>query len=333
MAGLLKNDKIFVAGHLGLAGSNIVNCLRRHGYHNLLMKPRAELDLRDMRAVYEFFKASSPDVIVVAAAKVGGIHANNTYRADFIYDNLQIQTNLIWGAHEHNIRRLAFLGSTCVYPRNAPQPMKETDLLSSGLEYTNRPYAIAKIAGLELVNSLRSQYSRDYFSVMPTNLYGPGDSFHPENAHVLPALIQRFWEAKTTNQPSVTIWGSGKPLREFMFAEDCADAIVHLLENVNSKTFNDTEIGKLGWSHVNVGSGDEISIAELAKLIAKTVGYEGQIIQDASKPDGTPRKLTDTTFLKSLGWKPKTPLAEGLKRTVEWYADVFQTNQDKIRSN
>ncbi len=331
MDGLRNSDKIFVAGHRGLVGGAIVNSLRRSGFNNILARTRDELDLTNTEKVQAFFKQENPDVVIIAAARVGGIHANNTYRADFIYDNLQIQTNLIWGAHLNDVRRVCFLGSSCIYPRLAPQPMPENCLLTSELEYTNRPYALAKIAGLELVSTLRQQYQRDYFSVMPTNLYGPGDNFHPQNAHVLPALILRFWEAREKNAPQVVIWGSGKPFREFMYVDDCADAIVHLLRVTNQKTFDNTPVGKLGWSHVNVGTGQEISIAEVAQAVAAAVGYKGEIVQDTSMPDGTPRKLLDTSFLRSLGWQPKTTLQEGLAKTVAWFADVYKSNPKLLR--
>lgn len=331
MSGLIKNDKIFIAGHRGLVGNALVSSLLRQGYTNIVSASRVELDLRDAHAVKAFLKAHKPDVVVVAAAKVGGIHANNTYRADFIFDNLQIQNNLIWGSHENDVRSLCFLGSSCIYPRMAPQPMPEECLLTSPLEFTNRPYAVAKIAGLELVSSLRQQYSRNYFSVMPTNLYGPGDNFHPENSHVLPAFIQRFWQAKLEKQKSLKIWGTGKALREFMYVDDCADAIVHLLKTIKLDSFQALDIGKQGWSHINVGSGQEVSISQLAQAVAKAIGFEGPVEHDLTKPDGTPRKLLDISLLRQLGWAPRISLEEGLARTCAWYSDLIEKNPTALR--
>jgi GDP-L-fucose synthase len=257
----------------------------------------------------------------VAAALVGGIHANNTYRSEFIYQNLQIQNNIIWSAHELGINNLIFLGSSCIYPRQAPQPMPEGCLLTGPLEYTNRPYAIAKIAGMELVNCIRQQYGRNYFSVMPTNLYGPGDNFHPENSHVMPALIRRFVEAKAQNAAEVVIWGSGTPLREFLHVDDCADAIVHLMETVKNGSLETLPPARDGWYHVNVGSGSEVSIADLAQTVSDAVGFKGKLVFDRSKPDGTPRKLMDNSLLRGLGWTPKISLKEGVQSTVKWYLE------------
>lgn len=313
-----KLGKVFVAGHRGLVGSHVYQKLNEKGYENIVVKTRSELDLLDTNKVKEFFAVEKPDTVIVAAAKVGGIHANNTYRADFIYENLMIQNNLIWQSHLNNVNKLAFLGSSCIYPRMAQQPMAETQLLTGPLEYTNRPYAIAKIAGLELVHSLRFQYERNYFSIMPTNLYGPRDNFDLENSHVLPALVRKFVEAKSNKTSQVSIWGSGTPCREFLFADDCADAIVFLLEQ-EQEPVSQANILESGWSHINLGSGQEISIKDLAELIATKVGYEGQITFDRSKPDGTPRKLLDNTALNQLGWQPKTTLAQGIEKTVEWY--------------
>jgi len=316
--GLRKEDKIFIAGHRGLVGSALVEVLEQKGYKNIITRTRQELDLCNQAAVDAFYEDVKPDVVFMAAAKVGGIHANNTYRADFIGENLQIQNNVIWGAHKANVRRLVFLGSSCIYPRNCPQPMKEDYLLTGELEYTNRPYAIAKIAGLELVNSIRQQYGRDWFSVMPTNLYGPRDNFHPENSHVLPALIRRFEEARISGAESVTVWGTGKPRREFMYSLGCAAAIVALaesqkLESVFSEKFNKR------WSHINVGVGHDISVGELANTIARVVGFSGRISFDSSRPDGTERKLQDVSLLDALEIKDNTILEHGLANTLKWF--------------
>lgn len=319
MACVQKSDRIFVAGHKGLVGSALVKTLKQRGYENLILRSRKELDLENSQAVRAFYEKEKPNVVFVAAAKVGGIYANNTYRADFISQNLSIQNNVIWGAHLASVHRLIFLGSSCIYPREAPQPMPETCLLTGPLEYTNRPYAIAKIAGLELVQSIRKQYGRDYFSVMPTNLYGPQDRFDPEESHVIPALIQRFHHASVSGEKTVKVWGSGKPLREFMFSLDCADAIVFLAEKLSKEALDNSAIGKAGWSHMNVGSGQEVSIKHLAKLIAQVTKYKGQIEFDSSKPDGVKQKLLDSGFLHSLGWKPHSSLEQGLEETCSWY--------------
>ena len=316
--GLRKEDKIFVAGHRGLVGSALVEVLEQKGYKNIITRTRQELDLCNQAAVDAFYEEVKPDVVFMAAAKVGGIHANNTYRADFIGENLQIQNNVIWGGHKANVRRLIFLGSSCIYPRNCPQPMKEEYLLTGELEYTNRPYAIAKIAGLELVNSIRQQYERDWFSVMPTNLYGPRDNFHPENSHVLPALIRRFEEARMSGAESVTVWGTGKPRREFMYSLDCAAAIVALTESQKLETVFSEKFNKR-WSHVNVGVGHDIAIGEVASAIANVVGYAGEIRFDISKPDGTERKLQDVNLLKALVSRDNTNLADGLANTLSWF--------------
>ena len=325
---LAKSARIFVAGHRGLVGSALVERLQKGGYTNVLTRTRQELDLSDAASVQKFFAEARPEGVFIAAAKVGGIHANNVYRADFIHENLLIQNNLIWAAHLNNVQRVVFLGSSCIYPREAPQPMPETCLLSGPLEYTNRPYALAKIAGLELIDSLRKQYGRDYFSAMPTNLYGPRDNFHPENSHVLPALLRKFVEATQRGDKTVSVWGSGNPRREFMYSEDCADAIVHLFETLSKEQLDKSEIGKAGWSHVNVGTGTDVSIRELAEEIASATGFKGEIIFDPSKPDGTMRKLLDCTLLKELNWKGSVGLEEGsvgleegLVRTLDWIKD------------
>jgi len=300
-----KQAKIYVAGHRGMVGSAILRKLQELGYENIITRTSGELDLRDQQAVKEFFELEKPDYVFLAAAKVGGIMANNTYRADFIYENLAIQNNVIHFSHENEVKKLMFLGSSCIYPKMAPQPLKEDFLLTGPLEYTNEPYAIAKIAGIKMVESYRLQYGDNYISVMPTNLYGINDNYHPENSHVLPALIRKFHEAKMNNAASVSIWGSGKPLREFMYADDLADACVFLMENYDEEQF------------VNIGVGEDISIKDLALLIKEVVGFEGELEFDSSKPDGTPRKLMDVGKLKGLGWLPKTSLKEGIALAYE----------------
>jgi GDP-L-fucose synthase len=327
----MKTKKIYIPGHRGLIGSALVRNLKGRGYTNIIGKTHLDLDLLDPVKTKEYIASEKPDALIVAAALVGGIHANNTYRSEFIYKNLQIQNNIIWTAHELGINNLIFLGSSCIYPRQAPQPMQEGCLLTGPLEYTNRPYAIAKIAGMELVNCIRQQYGRNYFSVMPTNLYGPGDNFHPENSHVMPALIRRFVEAKEKNAPEVVIWGSGTPLREFLHVDDCADAIVHLMETVQKGTLETLPPARDGWYHVNVGSGSEVSIAELAQVVSNAVGYQGKLTFDRSKPDGTPRKLMDNSLLLQLGWQPKIGLCEGVESTVKWYLESQNQSNKQIR--
>ncbi len=309
-------SKIYVAGHRGLAGSAIVRRLKSAGYDNVITRTHSELDLIQQGPVEQFLQTEKPDVVILAAARVGGILANNTYRADFIADNLAIQNNVILGARKAGVERLLFLGSSCIYPRDCPQPIKEEYLLTGPLESTNQPYAIAKIAGIELCNAINHQYGTQYLSVMPTNLYGPGDNFDLQKSHVLPALIRRFHEAKENGAPTVTMWGSGTPLREFLHVDDLADACVHLLEK--------TEATDL----LNIGVGKDITILGLAQLIAEVVGYEGSIELDRTKPDGTPRKLLDVSRLRELGWEAKISLREGLESTYKWYLD----NQESIRS-
>ena len=306
----IRNQGIFVAGHRGLVGSALVRILQDRGYTNIITAPRSELDLCDVNAVKDFFKNQKPYGVILAAAKVGGIIANNELRADFIFDNLQIQNNVIWQAHLNDVKRLVFLGSSCIYPKEAPQPIQESSLLTAPLEYTNRPYAIAKIAGMELIDSLRIQHHRDYFSVMPTNLYGPGDNYHPMHSHVLPGLVRRFCEAKASGLSEVVVWGSGKPKREFMHSNDAAAAIIQLYESLPADYFNSD------WSHINIGSGQEVSIRELAELIAELVGYEGKIKFDQTKPDGTMRKRLDCRIIESFGIKPSLGLREGIKLAV-----------------
>ena len=326
-----KAAKIFVAGHRGLIGSSLCRQLKELGYTNVLTATRAELDLADQTQVYDFIAKHKPDTVLVAAAKVGGILANSTYRVEFIAENLQIQNNLILGAHRANVPRLVFLGSSCIYPRMAPQPMPEGALLTGELEFTNRPYALAKIAGLELVASLRTQYGRNYFSVMPTNLYGPGDNFHPENSHVLPGLMRRFWEAKRKNLPEVAIWGSGAAFREFLYVDDCAEGIIFLMENFEEKELKERGLTQKGMYHVNLGSGMEVTIRDLAQLIKKCVGYDGAIRFDTTKPDGTPRKLVDSSLLNAMGWKAHTDLTTGIRKTFDWLQTEFAAHPDSLR--
>lgn len=354
-----KNSKIYVAGHRGLVGSAIVRSLKASGYNNIVGKSHAELDLLDAVAVKKFFDEEKPDAVVLAAAHVGGIYANNIYRADFIYQNLQIQQNVIGESFRHGVKKLLFLGSTCIYPREAPQPIPEEALLTSPLEYTNEPYAIAKIAGLKLCESFNLQYGTDYLAVMPTNLYGPGDNFHLENSHVLPAMLRKTHLAKLLNTGKLDevradldrrpisnfdhnnasdeelknklstfgiypdrleLWGSGTPLREFLWSEDMADASVYVLLNISFEDLKKQSSGKdIRNTHINIGTGKELTIAELAEMVKKTVGFEGKIRWDASKPDGTMRKLCDVTKIHSLGWKHKVELPDGVTRLYNWY--------------
>jgi GDP-L-fucose synthase len=307
-------SKIHIAGHRGLVGTALMRNLRGKGFANFVTRTHAELDLTNQAAVEAFFAEEQPDYVFLAAAKVGGIHANNTYPAEFIRDNLAIQTNIIHAAYKNNVRRLLFLGSSCIYPKLAPQPMKEEHLLTSELEPTNRPYALAKIAGIEMCWSYNRQYKTQYLAVMPTNLYGPGDNYHPENSHVIPALIRRFHEAKLANAPSVTVWGSGTPKREFLYSEDMADACVYLM-NLPDEKF----VPLLGQDRndglpplMNIGVGHDLSIRELAETVKDVVGYAGTLEFDASKPDGTPRKLMDVGRLNAMGWKATTDMRSGL---------------------
>lgn len=302
-----KNEKIYVAGHRGLVGSAIVRRLRRQGYNNLTLRAKKEVDLRNQDEVGRFFDAEKPEYVFLAAARVGGILANNTYPADFIRDNLLIQTNVIHSSYSAGVKKLLFLGSSCIYPKQAPQPMKEEYFLDGKLEPTNEPYAIAKVAGITMCQSYNRQYAANFISVMPTNLYGPNDNFDLETSHVIPALIRKFVEAKENNDAHVTIWGSGKPRREFLHVDDLADACFYLMEN-----YNESEI-------LNIGTGVDISIKELALLIQSTVGFDGDLVFDASKPDGTSRKLLDVTKMSRLGWRAGISLPEGLRQTVDWY--------------
>jgi len=314
-----KNSKIYIAGHRGLVGSAIVKNLEQKGYTNLITKTHKGLDLIDQQAVAEFFKKEKPEYVILAAAKVGGIAANNTYRADFIYENLAIQNNVIHQSYVYKVKKLLFLGSTCIYPKNAPQPMKEDSLLTSPLEYTNEPYAIAKIAGIKMCESYNIQYGTNFISVMPTNLYGPNDNFDLKNSHVLPALLRKMHEAKLNNEPKVEIWGSGKPRREFLYSEDMADACVFIMENRDFKDTYKKGQKEIRNTHINIGTGKDISIKELAHTIKKIVGYGGELYFDTSKPDGTMVKLTDPSKLHSLGWRHKVELEEGIKKVYEWY--------------
>lgn len=311
------NAKIYVAGHRGLVGSAIVRRLQAAGHQNLLLRTHAELDLTDEAATRAFFAQEKPDYVFLAAAKVGGIVANNSYPAEFIRDNLAIQTNTIHAAYLNGVKRLLFLGSSCIYPKMAPQPMRERDLLTGPLEPTNRPYALAKIAGVEMCWSYNRQYGTQYLAAMPTNLYGPGDNYHPTNSHVIPALLRKFHEAKLAGAPTVTVWGTGTPRREFLFSDDMADACVWLMnlpdERYQALLGSDESVsGRFEPPLVNIGVGEDVTIAELAALVAKVVGYEGGIVYDTSKPDGTPRKLMDVSLMAGAGWRARTSLEEGL---------------------
>lgn len=306
-----KNSKIYIAGHRGMVGSAILRVLEKEGYSNIIFRTSKELDLTNQNAVKDFFEAQKPDYVFVAAAKVGGIYANNTFRGDFIYQNLMIQNNIIHHAHLNNVTKLMFLGSSCIYPKLAPQPLKEEYLLSGYLEETNEPYAIAKIAGIKMCEAYRSQYGSNFISAMPTNMYGQNDNYDLQNSHVLPALIRKFHEAKISNSETVTVWGSGTPRREFLHADDLAEACLFLMQNYNEPTL------------VNIGSGTDVTIRELAELIQKTISFKGKIIFDSSKPDGTPRKLMDVTKINKLGWKAKISLEEGIKKT---YQDFVNNN-------
>jgi len=306
-----KQAKIYIAGHRGMVGSAIHRKLTKEGYTNIITRVSAELDLRNQQQVTDFFATERPDYVFLAAAKVGGIIANNTYRAEFLYDNLQIQNNIIHQSYVNKVKKLMFLGSSCIYPKMAPQPLKEDYLLTGLLEPTNEPYAIAKIAGIKMCDAYRAQYGCNYISVMPTNLYGYNDNYHPQNSHVLPALIRRFHEAKVVNSPSVTIWGTGSPRREFLFADDLAEACFYLMQHYDEEGL------------VNIGTGEDITIKDLAQLIKRITRYEGEILFDTTKPDGTPRKLMDVSKLHSKGWKHTIELEEGIKLA---YHDFLSKN-------
>lgn len=309
------NAKIYVAGHNGLVGSAIVRALKQQGYENLLLRSSNELDLRQQQAVDTFFAQEKPDYVFLAAAKVGGIQANNIYRAEFLYDNLMIEANIIHSAYQHGAKKLLFLGSSCIYPKLCPQPMKEDYLLTGFLEPTNEPYAIAKIAGLKLCENYCRQYGVNFISAMPTNLYGINDNFNLANSHVLPALMRKFHEAKLNDDPTVTVWGTGTPLREFLYVDDLADALLFLMQHYDQTEF------------VNVGTGEEVSIKELAQTMKAVVGYEGELVFDTTKPDGTPRKLLDVSKLRDAGWQAQTSLKEGIEKTYDW----FQAHYSSIR--
>lgn len=313
-----KQDKIYLAGHRGMVGSAIYRQLTEAGYQNIVVRTHAELDLTDQAAVRDFMEQERPDQVILAAAKVGGIHANNEYPAEFIYQNLMMEANVVHQAWQVGSKSLLFLGSSCIYPKFAEQPMQESALLTGVLESTNEPYAIAKIAGIKLCESYNRQYGADYRSVMPTNLYGENDNFHLENSHVIPALIRKFHDAKVSNSPTVSVWGSGKAMREFLHVEDMAAACLHVMALDKEKYQSCTEPML---SHLNVGTGEDVTVRELAETIQDVVGYQGQISWDITKPDGTPRKLMDISKLKSLGWQPKIALKEGLDRTYQWFVE------------
>jgi GDP-L-fucose synthase len=305
-----KQDKIYVAGHRGMVGSAIVRRLQKDGFSNIVTRTSKELDLKEQGAVREFFKSEKPDVVVLAAAKVGGIHANNVYRAQFLYENLMMESNVIHSAYENGVKKLLFLGSSCIYPKLAPQPLKEESLLSGYLEQTNEPYAIAKIAGIKLAESYRRQYGCNFISAMPTNLYGPNDNYDLNNSHVLPALIRKFHTAKVTSAPSVEVWGTGSPMHEFLHVDDLADACYFLLQNYDEELF------------VNIGTGEDLTIKALAEMIKEIVGYAGELKWNTEKPDGTPRKLMDVSRLHNLGWKHRIGLREGITAVYAEFAKL-----------
>jgi len=309
-----KNSKIFVAGHRGLVGSAIIRLLSSLGYNKIITKTRHELDLRKQSDTKKFFEKKRPEYVIIAAAKVGGIFANSSFPAHFLHDNLLIQNNLVHYSYKYNVSKLLFLGSACIYPKYAVQPIKESELLNGKLEPTNEWYAIAKIAGIKLCQSYFYQYKKNFISIMPNNLYGPNDNFDLKTSHVLPALLRKFHEAKLNSKKRVSIWGTGKPLREFLHVDDLADAMVFVLKNIDSNDIYDLNI-----SHINIGSGEEISIKDLARMISKVVGFNGQLDFDISKPDGTPRKLLDNSFLFGKGWYPKITLNQGIKSLYMWY--------------
>ncbi|HIF9110446.1 TPA: GDP-L-fucose synthase [Photobacterium damselae] len=324
MTVLVVKKRIFVAGHRGMVGSAIVRQLSQRDNVEIITRTRSELDLLNQQAVSDFFAEARIDEVYLAAAKVGGIHANNTYPADFIYENLMMECNIIHAAHQHDVQHLLFLGSSCIYPKLAEQPMTESALLTGMLEATNEPYAVAKIAGIKLCESYNRQYGRDYRSVMPTNLYGENDNFHPDNSHVIPALMRRFHEAKLNNDKEVVVWGTGTPMREFLFVDDMAAASIHVME-LDDETYQANTQPML--SHINVGTGVDCTIREMAETMAKVVGFAGDVVFDSTKPDGTPRKLMDVSRLADLGWRYSVSLKEGLTHTYQW----FLANQDNFR--
>jgi GDP-L-fucose synthase len=312
----MQNKKIYIAGHQGMVGSALYRRFRDEGCKNIITKGFEELDLIRQELVEKFFKTEKPEFVIIAAAKVGGIMANNVYRAQFIYENLMIESNIIHAAYQNGVEKLLFLGSSCIYPKLAPQPLKEEYLLTNELEYTNEPYAIAKIAGIKLCENYYRQYGCNFFSVMPTNLYGPNDNFNLQTSHVLPALIRKFHDAKMNSSPEVIVWGTGKPRREFLFVDDLADSVFYLMQKVNAK-----ELYENGISHINIGTGKDLTISELADIVSGVVGYKGQIKYDTSKPDGTPRKLLDVSRLNYLGWKYKTELKDGIVKSYKWFLE------------
>lgn len=318
-----RSAKIYVAGHRGLVGSAIIRKLQAEGHMNLVLRKSSELDLRNQTAVADFFRQEKPEYVFLAAAKVGGIHANNTFPAEFIYENLMMQCNVIHSAYLANVRRLLFLGSSCIYPKFAPQPMNENYLLSGVLEPTNEPYALAKIAGIKMCESYNRQYGTQFIAVMPTNLFGPQDNFHPENSHVLPALIRRFHEAKAVNVPEVVVWGSGKPMREFLYVDDMADCCFFVM-NLEKELLRTHFLDYPKDCFVNLGTGADVTIQELAETVKEVVGYNGKLVFDPSKPDGTPRKLLDVAQMKSLGWQAKVCLREGIERTYQWFLENIE---------
>lgn len=317
--GSYKTKKIYIAGHRGMVGSAIKKSLEEKNYSNLVFRNSKELDLRRQNDVEEFFLKEKPEVVIVAAAKVGGILANNTFRAEFLYDNLMIEGNIIHASYLTNVEKLIFLGSSCIYPRLAPQPLKEEYLLSDYLEYTNEPYAIAKIAGIKMCENYYKQYHCNFYSVMPTNLYGSNDNFDLQTSHVLPALIRKFHEAKEEEKNKVILWGTGKPLREFLYVDDLAEAILFLMEKIEAK-----DLYEKGITHLNAGTGKDLTVSELASIISDVVGFNGEIEYDTSKPDGTPRKLMDVSRINELGWKYKTELKEGIEKTYQWYLKIIK---------
>jgi len=317
----MNDKKIYIAGHRGMVGSAILRKLKSENFNNIVTRTSDELDLRNQSETEKFFAAEKPEIVIIAAAKVGGILANNTYRAEFIYDNLMIEANIIHSAYKHGTEKLIFLGSSCIYPKFAKQPMKEEELLSGYLEPTNEPYAIAKIAGIKLCENYYKQYGSNFFSVMPTNLYGPNDNFDLETSHVFPALIRKIHTAKINKQNSIVIWGSGTPKREFLYVDDLAEAIFFLMKNINAE-----EIYSKNISHLNVGTGNDISILDLANLMKEIIGFDGEIVLDRTKPDGTPRKLLDVSRMESLGWQYKTGLREGIQKTYDWFVENNEIN-------
>ena len=317
-----KKSKIYVAGHSGMVGSAIVRRLMRDGFENFILRTHQELDLIDQKNVFDFFKNNKPEYVIISAGKVGGIQANNKFRAEFLYENLMIQTNLIHSAYLNGVKKLLFLGSSCIYPRNCTQPIKEGYLLTGELEQTNEPYALAKIAGIKMCENYYRQYGCNFISAMPTNLYGPGDNFDLNNSHVIPALLRKFHEAKINNSPSVEVWGTGTPKREFLYVDNLADACILLLKDLEA-----SELEKNGITHINVGSGIDQTIQELAYTIRDVVGFEGQVIFDKTKPNGTPEKLLDITVLSNMGWKPTKSLKDGLEKTYSWVKEQAEMTQ------